>query len=398
MPNHTLVHSRVPRMSTLLRKPRNLAWLVPRPLAALTLALLMAGPAQARGTADWPARLEAELVKVDAASTATIGVYVRDMDTGISLSHKAQETWYLASMVKVPVALAVLRAIERGEHTLDSVLTLRSTDYVDGTGHTNGYPVGAKLTVRYLLEQMIVFSDNTASDMLIDMVGINEVNALVQARVPDGFQRLTSLADVRRHAYSNITPAAMQLSGLDFLLLKEARNDAGRLTLLGKLVKTPPEKFRMARLNDAYGAYYATELNSARLDSFGELLALLIEGKILDPVHTAYLLDVMKRVQTGQQRIKAGLPSTVVFAHKTGTQRARICDAGLISTPAAAGGKRIIVVACARGDLSMARAERALRDVGAAIRHSGLLSKVGAHESSGEIAPAAGPRAHAGGR
>ena len=82
------------------------------------------------------------------------------------------------------VTLAVLQAVERGDFTLDTPLRVRASDYVDGAGQTNSKPVGRALSVRYLLEQMLIYSDNTASDMLIGLVGIRAVNALVQQLVP----------------------------------------------------------------------------------------------------------------------------------------------------------------------------------------------------------------------
>jgi beta-lactamase class A len=353
-----------------------------------------AGPAAstAAATADWPARLVTELARVDARFPGAIGVYVRDLDTGVEASYHAEETWYLASTVKIPIALTVLRTIERGEHTLDSTLTLRATDYVDGTGETNSHPPGTQLTLRYLIEQMIVYSDNTASDMLIDMVGINEVNALVRAIIPKGFQRITSLADVRRHAYSQIVPSAMQLSGSDFLLLKKQRTDSARLGILADLYQTPPKQFQVKTVGAAFEAYYATHLNSARLDAYGELLAKLMAGKILAPTSTAYLLDVMRRVQTGQHRIKAGLAPPAVFAHKTGTQRARTCDSGIITEPTTYPGKRIVIAACTRGDISVARSDRALKEVGQALRTSGLLTIEGFHDPTEDLIPVAVPR------
>ena len=96
----------------------------------------------------------------------------------------------------------------------------------------------------------------------------------------------------------------------------------------------------------------------------------------------------MERVQTGPQRIKAGLPPFARFAHKTGTQRARTCDAGLITVPRLGRDKRVIVVACTRGELLSARSDRALKDVGAAICKSGLLTDGRPHD------PLCTPAAH----
>lgn len=345
--------------------------------AALVLA---AAPLHAAPDAAWVPRLQAELAAVAARHTAQIGVYVRDLDSGVSTSFHADEPWYLASTVKVPVAIAVLRGVERGDFGLDTRLTLRAADLVDGAGPTRHQPVGKALTVRYLLEQMIVWSDNTATDMLIGLVGIGAVNALVQELVPDGFQRITSLADVRRQVYRQLTPEALHLQGSDFQLLKQQRNDTERRLALAHLLAVPPQDLRLASIGQAYDAYYASGLNSGRLDAYGELLAQLAEGKALGPVGTAWLLKVMERVKTGPNRIKAGLPLRARFAHKTGTQRARTCDSGVISVPRLGKDTRVIVAACTRGELSVARSDRALRDVGAALCQSGLLTDGKPHD------------------
>lgn len=349
-------------------------------LALLLLLATAAAPLRAAPDNAWVPRLQAELAEVAKRHAAGIGVYVRDLESGVSTSFHADERWYLASTVKVPVAITVLRGVERGDFGLDTPLTLRAADLVDGAGPTRHKPVGSALTVRFLLEQMIVWSDNTATDMLIGLVGIGAVNATVQELVPTGFGRITSLADVRRQAYSQLTPEAVHLQGTDFILLKQQRNDAERRLALGRLLTVPPQSFLLPGIGEAYEAYYATGLNSGRLDAYGELLAQLVDGKALGPVGTAWLLKVMERVKTGPNRIKAGLPVRTRFAHKTGTQRARTCDSGVISVPRLGKDTRVIVAACTRGELSVTRSDRALRDVGAAICHSGLLTDGKPHE------------------
>lgn len=365
-----------------------------------TLAAALAiGPAGARAQPGpppplgWAERLQAELALVAARHTAEIGVYVRDLETGIAVSHRGLERWYLASSVKVPVALAVLRAVERGDFTLDTLLRVRADDYVDGAGQTNARPVGAPVSVRFLLEQMIIHSDNTASDMLIGLVGLRAVNTLVAQLVPQGLERITTLADVRRHAYGQLTPEAVHLTGHDFLVIRQQRTDAGRLQALAGLLHVPATSFQRASVAEAFEAYYASGLNSGRLDAYADLLQQLVEGKVLNPGHTAYLLRVMERVQTGARRIQAGLPTTARFAHKTGTQRARTCDSGLIRMPRLGRDKRVIVVACTRGDPLSARSDRALKDVGTAICHSGLLTEGRPHDALCLAAAQAVPRA-----
>ncbi|WP_235579186.1 serine hydrolase [Pseudorhodoferax sp. Leaf274] len=298
---------------------------------------------------------------------------MRALSSGESLSFRADQSWYLASTVKVPVAIAVLRGIARGAYTLDTPVTLRADDYVDGAGSTNSHAVGTALPIRTLLEQMIIHSDNTASDMLIGLVGLEQVNAVVTEVAPAGFGPITRLAEVRRATYGQLAPAAQRLAGRELLVLRQQRDDGARLQYLARIVQVPVSDFRLATLGEAYDAYYATGLNAGRLDAYGELLAQLADGRLLPPTQTRHLLGLMERVVTGPQRIRAGLPAGMRFAHKTGTQRGRFCDAGIVQP--AGGATRVLVVACTRGELSLVRAERALREVGAALCRSGVLTQ-----------------------
>lgn len=328
----------------------------------------------ASGATAWEQRLSAELPRIDDAHRADIGVYVRDLASGISVDYKARQDWYIASSVKVPVAIAVLRAIDAGQLSLDTPVTLRASDYVDGAGNTNRQAVGTPLPVRLLIDQMIIHSDNTATDMLIDLVGVREVNEVVTSLVPRGFGRITTLADVRRLVYGQLTPAASRLAGQDLLQLHRQPDDKARLALLSRLTGVPQQRFRLKTLDAAWRAYYASGANSARLDAYGELLSLIATGHALGPESTRYLLGVMKRTVTGSRRIRAGLPRDTVFAHKTGTQRQRVCDSGLVSVRGRDAAQPVVIVACARGEPSTARGENALRDVGAAICRSGLIT------------------------
>jgi len=342
----------------------------------LLVAALLCGSGAVAAEPAWAQRLLAGLAAIDARKGPQIGVYLRDLDSGESAGWHADEPWYLASTVKVPIAIAVLRAVDHGRLTLDTPVTLRASDYVDGAGSTNRQAPGSRIPVRKLMEQMIVHSDNTASDLLIGTVGIDAVNATLRTLVPAGFGRITLLGDVRREIYGELVPAATRLAGRDWLQLQALPGDAARLQLLSRLTDVPTTDFRQPSLDAAYDRYYAGSDNTGRLDAYGELLAALVQGRALGPASTDYLLGLMQRIATGRHRVGAGLPPTVVFAHKTGTQRRRICDSGILTVPRDdAAPQRVLLVACAREDASLARSERALMQVGEAVCRSGLITK-----------------------
>ncbi|WP_236685919.1 serine hydrolase [Pseudoxanthomonas suwonensis] len=329
----------------------------------------------APGLPAWSLDLERRLQAIDAGlAGGDIGVYVLHLERRESYAYRADEPWYLASGVKIPVAIAVMRAVEDGELSLDTRIALRETDFVDGAGGTNRHPAGARLTVAYLLEQMVVFSDNTASDVLIRSVGLERVNA-VAADLIDAHMRITTLGDVRRLAYAQFHPGASRLTAQDLLALQRSPAGQARVNRLAQLLAVTPNEFMQPDLTSAFEAYYATHLNSATLVDYGRMLATLAEGQALGDEGTRYLLDLMARVQTGKQRIVAGLPRRAGFAHKTGTQYRRTCDLGIATVPAATRTgppARVVIAACVRGT-GTAAGERALRDIGAAVTASGVF-------------------------
>lgn len=357
--------------------------------AALGLVLVLSPQRAPAAPPSWPLQLATDLEAIPVGRGVELGVHVHDLASGAVVGRRAGERFYLASLVKLPVAIAVLRGIEAGRFTLDTPLRLRADDRVDGAGHTNAQPLAAPLTIRYLLEQMMSFSDNTASDMLISLVGLEAVNAAVESLVPGEFGPITTLGEVRRQVYGQLTTQAGRLRGDDLLRLHAQPSDGARLQLLSRILGVPKSQFRLPTLESAYTAYYRIGLNTAPLEAYGRLLAAVVQGTALGPEQTAWLLALMERTRTGTQRIKAGLPAESPFAHKTGTQRKRTCDAGIVRaafSPHAAG---VVVVACVRGETSLARAEAALREVGRALCRSGPPAARSHHHHASNCPPPA---------
>ena len=342
-------------------------------MATLALAALLPAAVRADSPPAWAAMLGERLEHIDATYPGDIGVYVQDLRNGDALSLRGEESWYLASGVKVPVAIAVMRSVEQGELSLHARLTLEDVDYVDGAGQTNLHPPGTALSVDYLMRQMLIRSDNTATDMLIRSVGLARVNEVAHelAAIPDG--TITTLADVRRRAYSGFHPGALRLTGHDLIALRRVRDDQDRLALLAQLIEVSPEELQLHDFDSAFDAYYETRLNAASLRDYARMLRALAAGTALRPDSTRYLMRLLAKVETGKRRLRAGLPRDVHLAHKTGTQRRRVCDFGIVSIRA----PRVVIAACTRGDASLARSERALREIGSALAACGLLKEPG---------------------
>lgn len=335
----------------------------------LCLALVAAplAPARADDLAD---RLE----RIDTDYPGELGIYVSDLASGERTGLRADETWYLASTVKIAVAVTLLQAVDAGELSLNDRVTLEPRDYVDGAGETNWRPPGEAVSLRYLFEQMLVHSDNTATDVLLRHLGEDAVNALVRRAVGPAAGRFTTLADVRRHAYSEFHPAAMQLDADGFFTIRKAGWGEARVMALAGVLGLPREDFNAPDLDTAFERYYRTGLNSAPLADYAGLLEALARGELLAPDSRRLLLTTLARIETGDDRIKAGLPQGVSFIHKTGTQHRRACNLGIAVPEGRAIDQGVIIAACARGVVDLAASEAAFRALGEAVAASGWVA------------------------
>lgn len=351
---------------------------MPKPTAGISLrrvvivvssSVMMIFPPLA-GAGDWPTRLEARLTEIDRQYAGEIGVHVRRPATDERLGHRDAERWYWASLVKIPVAVELLDRVSRGDIDLQERMTLAQSDYVDGAGATNWAEPGSEIRLRTLLKRMLIQSDNTATDMLIRRVGLDAVNRRARRLMGDGIGPITTLVDVRRHLYAAFTDQAWSLSGLELIDLRQSAFGEPRLARLAQLTGVSRRDFPLDELAAGYERYYATGLNSGRLDRYADMLARINAGKALDGEATQVLLEIMRRATTGHARLAAGFQREWPFAQKTGTQHARFCDAGIVNPRTS---RAVIIVSCLKGDPSRQNANRTFQAIGEAIEASGVL-------------------------
>lgn len=110
-----------------------------------------------------------------------LGVMAVDLTSGQMLSINPDVAFAQASSIKIPIMVALFHAVRAGKLSLDANVNLTDADVARGSGQLNARlaqgPV--TLTVRALLEAMIQHSDNTATNKLIALVGMDPVNALM---------------------------------------------------------------------------------------------------------------------------------------------------------------------------------------------------------------------------
>jgi len=85
-----------------------------------------------------------------------------------------------ASMIKVFIMAAVMQEVHDGRLSLEEKLVIRESDVVGGAGVITWYNIGEVRSIRELVSGMIMSSDNTATNILIDRLGMDKINRYIQ--------------------------------------------------------------------------------------------------------------------------------------------------------------------------------------------------------------------------
>lgn len=276
----------------------------------------------------WQKDLQKQIEEIDSEFDGDLGIVIKDLKTGERLEYNAKDNWYLSSTMKLVIAVSFLEAVEAGKLSLEQKITLKSDDFVDGTGPMLWSEPGKVFTLKEVLKYMLVDSDNTAADILVREVGVEELNRDFK-RWMGKKAKATSLLQVRYLAYGELHPKAQTLTNMDYVLIKN--EDLGnRHKVFSDKLKIPKEELQARDLEEAFERFYSQGYNSAKLTDYVSFLEKLESGKLLSPDHTKIILSHMEEMKTGEHRIKAGLDPSYIFQQKTGTQIHRACNVGFI--------------------------------------------------------------------
>jgi beta-lactamase class A len=107
------------------------------------------------------------------AHRGQVAVAVKNLDTGEVFVHRADEPMPTASLIKLAVMIEAYRQAAEGRIDLDAMVTLKESDKVPGAGVlTPHFSEGTTLRLRDAIRLMIAFSDNTATNLVLDRIGI----------------------------------------------------------------------------------------------------------------------------------------------------------------------------------------------------------------------------------
>jgi beta-lactamase class A len=256
-----------------------------RNILAILLIAISAGAQQTPSPDCCPAQPTAEKQNIlwenlrrtveqeDRRLDGVLGVAVLDLTDGRTLLWHADDVFPQASSIKITVLAELYRQAQEGKLKLTDLYTVRKEDDVADSAIFNGLTFGiTQVTLRDLATMMIAVSDNSATNVLIDKVGTENVNAMLTAQ--------------------GLKQTRLQRKMMDLNAAKQGREN----------IATPREMMT--------------------------LLARIQQGKLLNPEMTGAFFKML--ATSKHSPIRSAVPDAVVSADKPGELEGVRADSGVV--------------------------------------------------------------------
>ncbi|MEO8026145.1 MAG: serine hydrolase [Bryobacteraceae bacterium] len=233
-----------------------------------------------------------------------VTLYAKNLDSGEAYGIEENEKVRTASTIKLPIMIAVYQGVADGKWKLTDRLTLREEDRVSGSGVLREFSAGVELPIRDVMHMMIVVSDNTATNLILERITADYVNEVMDKY---GFPATRSMRKVRGDGNQLTAPTGW--------------SKAGKL----------PE-------NEKYG------LGSSTPKDMVALIEKLTRGEIVSPEASKEMLAVLTRQQDDNGMARR-LPEGFRASNKAGALDALRSDIGLVQGPLKNGKRTRIALA-----------------------------------------------------
>jgi len=120
--------------------------------------------------------LQAKIEALAAQHHGKLTLYASNLRTGATVALEADQAVPTASVIKLPILVEAMEQVKAGKHKLSDKITLHKDDIVQGSGILQFFDTPLAITLKDALTFMIIESDNTATNLVIDQVGIKNVN------------------------------------------------------------------------------------------------------------------------------------------------------------------------------------------------------------------------------
>jgi len=230
-----------------------------------------------------------KLEKVSQGLVGRIGVAAQEIGSGKSITVNGDETFVMASTYKVAIAVTALRQVDQGKLKLTDLIDCPVEKMVPGPNPLvmNFLHPGIKLSVANLIEPMIVESDNSATDFLLEAVGgPAAVTKMLRDIGITDFRVDRDVSEILRDFY-----------GLE---------DRAYVSVATAAYAKDPTL--ILRQSDRNLDYEKDPRDQTTPKAMLQLLLAIDSGKALSETSREFLLGVMSRTRTGGGRLKGLLP------------------------------------------------------------------------------------------
>ena len=245
--------------------------------------------------------METKIAAAIAKLEGNVWLYAKNLDTGQTYGIREQEKVRTASTIKLPILVAIHAAVEAGKANWTDVLPMPEQSKVGGSGVLSEFAGGQRFQLGDLCNLMIVVSDNTATNLLIDRFTADYVNEVMDSLHLSNTRSMRKILGDRDNLKPNV----------------EGSSKAGAV-----------------EENKRFG------IGSSTPKEMVTLLEGLHKGAVISPAASRKILEVLKRQQYKEGIGRRFTDKTPVMS-KSGSLDALRSDAGLIYAP---GGKFAIAI------------------------------------------------------
>ena len=214
-----------------------------------------------------------------------VGLALLDPRTAETLAIRGDETFPTASTIKVPIMVTLFHRVQGGRLHLDDPIIMVEADQMAGSGILRFFKAPHQLLLQDAAEFMIAQSDNTATNLVIDKLGIRTVNNYADSL---GLAHTRLWAKVFQRGATTIAPDSSAKYGLG--------------------VTTPLE--------------------------MAKLLSMIYRGEAVSPEASKQMVSMLEHQAWGVNEIPRYLPAGVRVAHKTGSDDATRSDVAIVYSKA----------------------------------------------------------------
>ncbi|MCI6275618.1 MAG: class A beta-lactamase-related serine hydrolase [Clostridium sp.] len=220
--------------------------------------------------------LKSEIQNIIDINKGDVAVAIKTLGSDKEIMINEDMIFPSASTIKLLIMSRIMKEVNDGQRSLDDIIELKEQCKCGGDGILKELDCGHEFTLKEIITLMIILSDNTATNMLIDMIGINNINIMADEL--------------------NLKSTRLRRKMMDSEAVKQGRE------------------------------------NTTCAKDLCRILYLIYDGKLVNGKYSDVMIDILKRQQVGG-RLNLYLPDEILIAHKTGDLDKLEHDVGIVYHP-----------------------------------------------------------------